>query len=191
MSHFLIAFYVPVNKKSDFHHKYSIFDLCPRGFHASWMSDANEITVTRHAAQKIMHWALTGSPQACQGLLAGHGHRIDDAVLLTAGQDGAIGAKTLRAAAQDLHTQGLAMIGWFHSRLDGHEPDRAMMATLEALGSLLPEPMPSAPIHLLAALDMKGRLDLHAYVHNHGEQPERAPLRLLDDTPLYLDAARR
>lgn len=152
------------------------------------MIHANEITICRHAAQKILHWAQTASPRPCQGLLAGHGCRIDDAQLL--GQEpGQPDAGEVRAAVEALRRQGLGIIGWFHSRVDGHEPDAAMMAALENMA--MPEPRPAVPVHLLAAMDMKGRLDLHAYVRNHAERPDRTPLRLLDDTPLYLRAPRR
>lgn len=152
------------------------------------MLDANEITVCRHAAQKILHWALTAAPRPCQGLLAGHGCRIDDAQLLDPGA-GTADTDAVRDAVEALRRQGLGVIGWFHSRVDGHEPDTAMMAALEGID--LPEPRPAVPVHLLVAMDMKGRLDMQAYVPNHGESPERAPLRLVDDTPLYLHAPRR
>ena len=47
------------------------------------------------------------------------------------------------------------------------------------------------PVHLLIALDTKGRLDLHAYVRNHANRLESVPLTLLDDTPLYLRSVKR
>jgi len=152
------------------------------------MIQANEITICRHAAQKILHWALAASPRPCQGLLAGHGCRIDDAQLLAL-EPGQPDAGEVRAAVEALRRQGLGIIGWFHSRPDGHEPDAPMMAALEDI--VISEPRLTEPVHLLVAMDIKGRLDLHAYVRNHAERPGRAPLRLLDDTPLYLHASRR
>jgi hypothetical protein len=152
------------------------------------MNHADEVTICRHAAQKILHWALDAAPGSCQGLLAGHGCRIDDVQLLPR-EPARADAGEIHAAVEALRCQGLGIIGWFHSRVDGHEPDAAMMAALEQL--TMPEPQPTLPIHLLVALDMKGRLDLHAYVRNHAAEPARARLRLLDDTPLYLHAPRR
>jgi hypothetical protein len=152
------------------------------------MLQANEITICRHAAQKILHWAQAASPRPCQGLLAGHGCHIDDAQLLAL-EPGQPDAEVVDAAVEALRRQGLGIIGWFHSRADGHEPDAPMMAALEHI--VISEPRPTEPVHLLVALDMKGRMDLHAYVRNHAERPDRAPLRLLDDTPLYLRTPRR
>ncbi|HXH64978.1 MAG TPA: hypothetical protein VNH42_05655 [Mariprofundaceae bacterium] len=161
------------------------------------MPQINEISVSRHAAQAMMHAALTMAPQSCVGLLAGHGHGIDEAMPLLPGpetQDPAWKpqAADIRDAADRLRQHGMGILGWFHSRLDSHEPDEDTMRWLEQLSGSVPGFDPGAsPIHLLVALDTKGRLDLHAYVLNHAERMAPMPLRLLDDSPLYLASARR
>lgn len=138
-----------------------------------------------------MHRSLEAMPQPCHGLLAGHGCHIEAAMLLASGT--VMKPSDAQAAAANISRQGMSIVGWFHSRTDAHEPDTTLMQSLERLSTSLPELTPTCavPIHLLVALDMKGRLDLHAYIHNHDNLLIRAPLHLTDDTPLYLGSPRR
>jgi hypothetical protein len=159
------------------------------------MSQMSEVVVSRHAAQEIMHCALTAAPQPCAGLLAGHGRSVGAAMALVPHPEDGPGrphAGDFRDAADTARQHGLGIIGWFHSRIDSHEPDEAAMRRLEQLSGAIRELAPQAsPIHLLVALDTKGRLDLHAYVRNHADRLLPVPLRLFDDTPLYLRSAKR
>lgn len=161
------------------------------------MPQVDEIIVSRHAAQEMMHCALSMAPQPCLGLLAGHGCNIDRAFPLvpepeTADASWKPHVADMQNATERIRSQGMNIIGWFHSRIDSHEPDEDSMQQLEQLSGSIPELEPNAsPLHLLIALDTKGRLELHAYGRNHANRLESVPLHLLDDTPLYLRSARR
>lgn len=161
------------------------------------MSQTDEIIVSRHVAQQLMHCALTAASQACLGLLAGHGRNIDAAMPLVPHPEDRDSTWTPRAedfrdAAERLRQQGMGIIGWFHARIDSHEPDADTMQWLEQLSASIPELGPgTSPLHLLIALDTRGRMDLYAYARNHASRIESVPLRLLDDTPLYLRSAKR
>jgi hypothetical protein len=172
-----------------------MFDQCPFTFHASPMTQVSEIAVSRHAAQEMMHCALTAAPETCAGLLAGHGQHVDTALPLAPHPEGGPErphAGDFHDAAEQLRQHGMGIIGWFHSRIDSHEPDQDTMHWLEELSGSIEELDPaSSPIHLIVALDTKGRLDLNAYVRNHADRLAPVPLRLLDDSPLYLASAKR
>jgi proteasome lid subunit RPN8/RPN11 len=161
------------------------------------MPQVDEIIVSRHVAQQLMHHSLTAAPRSCLGLLAGHGRNIDAAEPLVPHPETGDSMRTPHAedfqgAAARLRRQGKTVIGWFHSRLDSHEPDENTMQRLEQLSTAIPEFAPgTSPVHLLVALDTKGRMDLYAYARNHANRIEPIPLRLLDDTPLYLRSAKR
>lgn len=159
------------------------------------MPQVDEITVSRHAAQQIMHHALSMMPHSCVGLLAGHGCSIDAAIPLTVNpQDTTDGPRTedIADATEKARQHGMGILGWFHSRIDSHEPDDDTMQRLEQASAPVPELGKStSPFHLLVALGTKGRMDLHAYVRNHGDRMAPVPLRLLDDSPLYLGSVKR
>ena len=156
-----------------------------------------KIIVSRHATQEIMRCALTTAPRPCMGLLAGHGCSIDAATPLVPhpqprDPSWRPQAADFQDAVERILQQGMSIIGWFHSQVDSHEPDEAMMQWLEHLSKPIPVPGPEdMPVHLLIALDTKGRLDLHAYVRNHANRLESVPLTLFDDTPLYLRSVKR
>jgi hypothetical protein len=161
------------------------------------MTQVDEIIVSRHVAQQLMHHSLTATTQSCLGLLAGHGRNIDAAVPLvphpeTGDPTWTPHAEDIQGVAERLQRHGLAIIGWFHSRFDSHEPDEDTMQRLEQLSASIPEFGPgTSPVHLLIALDTKGRMDLYAYARNHANRIQSVPLRLLDDTPLYLRSGKR
>jgi len=137
-----------------------------------------ELRIGRHAVQTMLHHALASQPSECCGILGGIDQRIDVAEPVANEsmpliQDSRPGIESIPRVVETWMTLGFEWRGVYFSCSTSHkehEMVRPISGILKPFLQLIDD-FPFKPANLIEvalALDVKGRLEAHAFQHAKG-----------------------
>jgi len=137
-----------------------------------------ELRIGRHAVQTMLHHALASQPSECCGILGGKGQCIDMAEPVANEsmppiQDFHPGIESISRVVDTWMTLGFEWRGIYFScstSYGQHEMVRPISGILKPFLQLI-DVCPFKPVHLIEValiLDVKGRLEAHAFQHVEG-----------------------
>ena len=143
----------------------------------------DQLSISRHCMQELLHSAVVADNKPCLGLLAGRGNLIESSFPATALIQGEQASAEIskRFYQSQLDAKGMALMGVFQTAdLEGNtDPEQTTLlrSLYEQLGGRQPR------CYMVLELSHAGRLDAQAYTDP--ELQDDLPLELLEDGNLY------